>query len=771
MTSTLNKILTIATVLFLSILFGHVTTTFANSDSQNTSSNFTNNNFYYKTTEDVYVYTIKNDKETIIGKLNAGFDFQRISGTNGKHNITFSNQPAYVYSQHTIVSQKQSLRNPTSITAGQRSFTVSKNAKIYDNSTGALIPIGSLERGASFPIISTMGLWYKVNISGTTGYIHSSFTNPSFLSSDKYFEVRQADVPAYDNSTGKLIKTATLLKGQQYKINSISGSWISFQFGSKVLYVFAGDVAPANGLIIKNATTNIAAKGSFKVISSIDVMDNSSGKLVPFASINKGTEISFIQQSGSWYLVNIGNRAGYVHQSNIKLPFKSSDSYMEVITDNVQIYRSENGILSTVGKVLKGQAFKRLGSMGAWQKIQWGSDIMFIPDQHVRPPYSVNLTNLNSGNIVNSEIELYSPNIVNIYDLSKSSPQLMGTIQEKEYLSLVKENREYWTILIGGRVGHVLKEEVIVGPIINHVNYANTLNDVLLTQMTRSPQTDLYKTQASYVHKNYITINPEIPTEGLVNSSSLNVRELPKDDSWIIGKLLKDAKVKIISTNGEWHQIQYGPWKNAKQPDVQSALNPNLIKSESTDFYQFLVLSKNAGMRPTDLDNKILYDKGTLANKGRIFVNASYEYNINEVYLISHALLETGNGKSALASGVLVSQVKGKIVPPKKVYNMFGIRAIDSCPLTCGAEYAYEQGWFTPELAITGGAKFISEQYVNHPIYKQDTLYKMRWNPNMPGNHQYATDIGWAKKQVPNIKKLYDLIDQHTLYFEVPHYK
>jgi len=46
----------------------------------------------------------------------------------------------------------------------------------------------------------------------------------------------------------------------------------------------------------------------------------------------------------------------------------------------------------------------------------------------------------------------------------------------------------------------------------------------------------------------------------------------------------------------------------------------------------------------------------------------------------------------------------------------------------------------------------------------------MRWNPDNPGTHQYATDIGWAVKQVANISRLYDLLDRYTLIFDVPVY-
>ena len=51
----------------------------------------------------------------------------------------------------------------------------------------------------------------------------------------------------------------------------------------------------------------------------------------------------------------------------------------------------------------------------------------------------------------------------------------------------------------------------------------------------------------------------------------------------------------------------------------------------------------------------------------------------------------------------------------------------------------------------------------------------MRWNPGAMANsnaavHQYATDIGWASKQVSRIYNLYKAIGIKTTYFDVPLY-
>src|SRR5699024_11105346 len=105
-------------------------------------------------------------------------------------------------------------------------------------------------------------------------------------------------------------------------------------------------------------------------------------------------------------------------------------------------------------------------------------------------------------------------------------------------------------------------------------------------------------------------------------------------------------------------------------------------------------------------------------------------------------------------------------------YNMYGIGAIDSNPLECGAVRAYEEGWFTPEASIIGGAQFIGNNYVKAG---QNTLYKMRWNPlamdeSGSASHQYATDIGWASKQVSTMYNLYREMGITTIYLDIPEY-
>ncbi|HCV8510162.1 TPA: glucosaminidase domain-containing protein, partial [Staphylococcus aureus] len=108
-------------------------------------------------------------------------------------------------------------------------------------------------------------------------------------------------------------------------------------------------------------------------------------------------------------------------------------------------------------------------------------------------------------------------------------------------------------------------------------------------------------------------------------------------------------------------------WANATRAQTSSAMNVKRIWESNTQCYQMLNLGKYQGVSVSAL-NKILKGKGTLNNQGKAFAEACKKHNINEIYLIAHAFLESGYGTSNFANG------------KDGVYNYFGIGAYDNNP-------------------------------------------------------------------------------------------
>lgn len=200
--------------------------------------------------------------------------------------------------------------------------------------------------------------------------------------------------------------------------------------------------------------------------------------------------------------------------------------------------------------------------------------------------------------------------------------------------------------------------------------------------------------------------------------------------------------------------------KRADLDRVRMYLDPNEFSSGAYK-YQFMDLSKPCGVSRSALA-AFLDGKGILSGKADAFIRAANTYSVNELYLVAHACVETGYGSSTLANGVNVNG--------QRVYNMFGIGAYDYNAVATGSQRAYSEGWTTPEAAILGGAKFISEHYVNSAEYRQNTIYKMRWNPDNPGNHLYAGDVAWATSQAAILQRMITQVPDAVISYDVPVY-
>lgn len=246
---------------------------------------------------------------------------------------------------------------------------------------------------------------------------------------------------------------------------------------------------------------------------------------------------------------------------------------------------------------------------------------------------------------------------------------------------------------------------------------------------------------------NMFSMNPTYASEGGVNYTtySMTLQEMAEL------QMTLNPPPKYNDGNGSGY---------ATLEETMEYLDPNEYCMDAYK-YQFMDLSHYSGVSEEAL-NSYLENKGILRGQAAAFIEAAKTYNVNEIYLVAHACLETGNGTSQLATGVEVNGVT--------VYNMFGIAAYDNSALSSGSQKAYKEGWTTPAAAIMGGAKWISEYYINSSDGRQNTLYKMRWNPDNPGEHMYATDIGWAVKQAIIIERMVELFPEASISYEIPVY-
>ena len=227
-------------------------------------------------------------------------------------------------------------------------------------------------------------------------------------------------------------------------------------------------------------------------------------------------------------------------------------------------------------------------------------------------------------------------------------------------------------------------------------------------------------------------------------------------------------------------------------------MNPSTWPAGDAGFYQFAVLSDGYSGSVTAeelnsyIDQAVVYQEANygvtsnLRGTGEYFIEAAKQYDVNEVYLLAHAAIESAWGCSALAQGYNYDgaiEINGQTYPAGVYYNFYGIGAYDDSPLSGGRSMSIQNGWDSAEDAIMGAASWISNGYINSTSSvsgQQNTLYKMRWDIERIESqgscwHQYATSLTWAWGISATMSSIYsnlgiDICDTE-LRFNVPSYK
>jgi mannosyl-glycoprotein endo-beta-N-acetylglucosaminidase len=740
---------------------------------------FTGNERYFKTnSNDVPVYFNENGQSIEVAHLIPNQEYAILSQNESWVKIKFGNTFAYVR-QSLLLPSSGSTINNLSLNESQstRYFKTNRPLSVYDNTSGSLVEFGVIEPGQTYPVIKQTSVnWFQVNFAGRIGYVYIPHLLTLVNGTDKFFKAGADHLPVYLNDNGKNVFAGELINGQEYAVSGKIEGFVRLNFGRVTAYVRDNGLQPSNGGSIKNLSSEVANSGRYvKAKANISLYDNTSGSLVEFATIGAGQTFEIIKETSTyWALVNFGGRVGYIYKPHVEYLFTKSDQYFQPLRENVGILLNENGSNVEVGKLVLEQKYAIVDVIPGFVKIKYGYGAAYIRTDNIYPTNASGIKNLHT-NEVNSSSQFKANTSLSIYDNTSGTLVEFAKLNQGQTYPIIKQTSADWfQVLFAGRIGYVYKPHVSFGAQKSYVysKYNLTLDQIFWKHWDRQPQTD--KTYDTYVSKEYVAVDPKTPASGTVTADVLNVRGTPGTDpiyNWKVGTLSKGAVVSIIREVDGWYQIKFNyTWKNASPDDVKYYLNPDNFSKDTKYYYQFLKLSQTAGLDASEVNTKILASKGILTNKAQAFIDGAEKFKVNEIYLISHAMLETSNGTSPLATGIVVSSVNGNPVEPKKVYNMYGIGAYDSCAERCGSERAYTEGWFTPEAAIIGGAKFIGENYINNPTYHQDTLYKMRWNPGMPGVHSYATDVGWAYKQVTNISKLYDMLENYQITFDVPSY-
>ncbi|TWT03569.1 SH3 domain-containing protein [Planomicrobium sp. CPCC 101079] len=593
-----------------------------------------------------------------------------------------------------------------------KGIAIKNSTKIYSAASSKSTVLISYPQGTNLKYTSYSSEWYNttvvVNGKSRNGFISKSDVENQDNTQQSLSGITvKSPTAVYSLASTSSKKLKTYSKGTILKYKTFSKNWNTavIDLKGKKTTVYLPKKDVENRYTEQKNLKGVALKSSTVVYSQPATTSKS------LKAYSEGTVLKYKTFSKNWHeaTVSVNGKAtkGYIYKAHVENAVdKQIESKGIGLKSPTAIYSRASANSKTLKTYAQGAILSYKTLTSKWYE----TTVSINGKKTTGYIHTSHIEKLSAASKSVKGVALKTP--TKIYALASKNAKVLKTYSKPDQLEIKKLSRNWYTVKI-----KISGKEVVA-----YVHNGDVSEDRISTK-TVSYQTDFKK----------------------VVDAQLNLFAHPQ----VSGKT--------------------GGWMDASRKQVEYYANPSNFKKNSTNYYQFLVLSKPAGLNAKEVNQKVLYNHGILTGKAQSFINAGKKYKVNEAYLIAHALLETGNGRSKLATGIPVDD-KGKIVSTKNadhiVYNMYGIGATDKCPESCGAKKAFEKKWFTPEAAIIGGADFIQDYIVQG----QDTLYKMRWNPAKPGDHQYATDIGWAVKQTARIEQLYKLVDNFVLVYDVPKY-
>ncbi|MFD1706495.1 SH3 domain-containing protein [Siminovitchia sediminis] len=531
-------------------------------------------------------------------------------------------------------------------------------------------------------------------------------------------------------------------------------------------YIYSGDVETST--ISSDVLKGIALKSPTNVYQSASTSSKS------LKSYSRGHILLYRIFTKDWYIasvyVNGKKRTGYISKADVETAFNQQEPLKGVASKSpTSVYKK-----GTIGSAWKSYPAGSILQYKTFSPNWYEANVYVKGKKRTGYIHRSHVENIVSKQESISGIGLKSPTVV--YSRASTDSTSLKTYPAGRKL-IYKTFTSKWyeaTVYVNGRartgyihVDHVEKllnsSSEIDGRTLAGTNIYN------LASKSAKVVTSISKGQPvkvrPYTEKWFQTTN------GFIPASDVTTKDVIKTTAYnYTFSSLVDKQMNVSPKSDGAGKI------GATREQVEYYANPSNFPNGTSGFYQFLDLRSSAGLTATEINKKILAGKGILEGQGQAFVDASAIAGLNEVYLLAHTLHETGNGKSVLANGIPVDK-NGKVTKDSKgniantaatigkVYNMYGYGAKDSCPIDCGAQYAFDKGWFSPADAIKGGATEVGKNYINAG---QDTLYKMRWNPAKTGSHQYATHVKWAEIQANKMADFYEKLDHFVLEFEVP---
>ena len=621
--------------------------------------------------------------------------------------------------------------------------------------------VTTVKKNDKVNILQSSNGWYKIETSsGKQGWVSSSYisasnsntNNSTNNNTQSNIAIVNTDGLNFRNGAGTSYSIIKVLnKGEKVELISESNGWSKVKHDSRLGYVASQ--------YIDKATTNYTIKEVNT--DGLNVRTGPSTSYATIGKLNKGTRVEVISESAGWSKINYNNKTAYVSSGYLKAvststpdtkPEDTTQQYKEikvVNTDGLNVRKGPSTSYESIGKIDKGTSVEVISESDGWSKINYKNTTAYVATRYL----DKKSTNTEDTTQQYKEIKVVNTDGLNVRKGPSTSYESIGKIDKGTSVEVISES-DGWS-----KINYKNTTAYVATMYLDKISSNEQVPPVVGGESTENVSgANIYYKALNYTLQNHVDAQYKKALEGgnVISSS--------------ISRMSEELTTSMPQSRA---------FVTASKADLEYYLNPKNFTNSDKGMMQFLRLDTyKGGITESELNSylnslpKVNGKNTVFYNQGKAFINAAQKYDIDLVYLVSHAMWETGYGKSVLAQGQTITSYKGKpLDKPVTVYNFFGIGAIDKSANVSGAEASYSNGWTSIEKTIEGSAKWISANYIKSSKYNQNTIYKMKFNYDYIW-HQYATDVNWANGIsgiMNNIISMYDTAS--NLEFEVPDYK
>lgn len=262
-----------------------------------------------------------------------------------------------------------------------------------------------LKNNTKLEILGESGKWYKVKVNNYTGYVHKDYVETGGSSGttkppvepekpapvdpapppdkEKYGYVTCSRLNVRSGPSTKNHSVGVVEKGTKLKVLGKTGNWYEVEYKGVKRYV------SADYLNVQESTgTSQQTIGTVNA-SALNVRTGPGTSYKAVGYVTKGTKLTILGKSGSWYKINYKGATRYVSTSYVTVSGQSSGntstSRTGTVTASALNVRSGPGTnYKIVSRLVRNNKVTITGTSGKWYKIRLNNTTAYVHSDYIK---------------------------------------------------------------------------------------------------------------------------------------------------------------------------------------------------------------------------------------------------------------------------------------------------------------------------------------------------------------------------------------------------